>query len=115
MAAQTRLFNGVGLGNLFWTNMGQASGLGSDQTLIILALRVWLWFTGTAALLQYQLAVHQMYCRLEVGDKTLFQWQAWYTPAGGGVFGFDSVTPAMVNGVPSQEATMKLNCGLLAA
>jgi hypothetical protein len=105
---QTRLFNGVNLGSIQWTNMAAAGTMGSDNTFVVLALRVWLWFVGQNALIQYQLAVHQMYCALTAGDKSLFLWQAWYTPAGGGIFGFDSATPAMNNGVPQQSATLKL-------
>lgn len=108
LVQQTRLFNGTNLGQTQWTNMAAAGTMGSDNTYVILALRVWLWFVGVNALIQYQLAVHQLYCTLVAGDKNLFLWQSWYTPAGGGVWGFDSVTPAMVNGMPSQQATLKL-------
>jgi hypothetical protein len=31
---------------------------------------------------------------------------AWYTPAGGGVFGFDSTTPVFNNGWPSQDSIL---------
>lgn len=71
-------------------------------------MRVWLWFTGTSALLQYQLMVHQMFIQLVVGDKPQFDGQAFYFPAGGGIWGFDSATPAMVNGTPEQTAILKL-------
>jgi len=108
VANQTRLFNGTNLGQNFWTNMTAAGVFPSDNTYIVLAIRVWMWFINTAALTQYQLCAHQLYITLTVGDKPQFQSQAWYFPSGGGIFGFDSTTPAMVNGSPSQTAILKL-------
>jgi len=105
---QTRLFNGTNLGLTYWTNMAIASAFASDNTYIVLALRVWLWFTGNHALTMYQLAAHQMYVTLSIGDKPQFQSPCWYFPSGGGIFGFDSTTPAMVNGTPEQTAILKL-------
>jgi len=107
VAATTALFNGTGLGLEYWTNMDIAGSFASDNTYIILALRVWLFFTGTNAPLQYQLAVHQIYLQLNVGDKPQFASPAWMFPQGGGVHGFDSATPAMTNGVPTAEAILK--------
>ena len=108
VVAQTRLFNGTNLGQTMWTNMAAAGTMGSDNTYIILALRVWLWFRGNQALDMYSLSVHQLYLTLVAGDKNLFLWQAWYTPAGGGIWGFDSTQPIMNNGVPQQNSTLKL-------
>ncbi|MFH1645990.1 MAG: hypothetical protein ABIB11_06175 [Candidatus Omnitrophota bacterium] len=104
----TSLFNGTSLGLEYWTNMNIAGAFASDNTYIVLAIRVWLWFKGSSALCMYQLAAHQMYLQLTVGDKPQFNGQAWYFPSGGGIWGFDSTTPAMVNGLPSQEAILKL-------
>jgi hypothetical protein len=105
---ETQLFNGRNLGLEYWTNMNIAGAFASDNTYVVLALRVWLWFKGDSALLMYQLCVHQMYLQFIVGDKPQFAAQAWYFPSGGGIHGHDSTTPAMVNGLPSQQAILKL-------
>jgi hypothetical protein len=105
---ETQLFNGRNLGLEYWTNMNIAGAFASDNTYVVLALRVWLWFKGTNALTMYQLCVHQMYLQFIVGDKPQFAAQAWYFPSGGGIWGHDSSTPAMVNGLPSQQAILKL-------
>lgn len=106
--SQTRMFAGSNLGQLQWTNMPQAGSLSSDSTYVILALRVWTHFRGTSALDMYHLVPNQMYCTLKVGDKNYFQHPAWYTPAGGGTWGFDSTQPLVNNGTPEQTATMRL-------
>lgn len=104
----TRLFaSATNLGQQQWTNMLAAGQLPSDQSYIVLAMRVWLWFVGTNALLMYQLAVNQLYLNLVMGDKSQFAAPCWFFPAGGGIWGFDSATPAMNNGVPSAEAILK--------
>jgi hypothetical protein len=105
---ETQLFNGRNLGLEYWTNMNIAGSFASDNTYVVLALRVWLWFNGASALTMYQLCVHQMYLQFIVGDKPQFAAQAWYFPSGGGIWGFDSSTPSMVNGLPSQQAILKL-------
>lgn len=104
---ETQLFNGTNLGLEYWTNMKVAGVFASDETYVVLAIRVWIWYISTSALTMYQLTVHQMYLTLNVGDKPQFQGPAWLFPAGGGIWGFDSTTPAMVNGVPSAEAILK--------
>jgi hypothetical protein len=104
----TRLFaTGTNLGQTEWTNMLAAGQLPSDQSYIVLALRVWLWFKGTSALAVYQLCVNQIYLSLVMGDKSQFAAPCWFFPSGGGIFGYDSATPAMVNGVPSAESILK--------
>ncbi len=108
VAAQTRLFTGTNLGQLNWTNMPQAGSFSSDSTYVILAIRTWTHFRGTNALAMYHLVGNQMYLTLRIGEKVYFQCPAWYTPAGGGVWGFDSTTPLVNNGTPEQTATMKL-------
>ena len=105
---ETMLFNGTNLGLEYWTNMNIAGSFASDNTYVVLALRVWLWFKSTNALIMYQLSVHQMFLQLIVGDKPQFAAQAWYFPSGGGIWGHDSSTPAMVNGLPSQQSILKL-------
>lgn len=104
---ETQLFNGTNLGLEYWTNMKVAGVFASDETYVVLAIRVWIWYISTSALTMYQLTVHQMYLTLNVGDKPQFQGPAWLFPAGGGIWGFDSTTPAMVNGVPSAESILK--------
>ena len=107
VGTSVQLFNGTNLGLEYWTNMDVAGVFASDNTYIVLALRCWLWFTGASALLMYQLCVTQLYLQLNVGDKPQFSGPAWIFPAGGGIFGFDSATPAMVNGVPAVQSILK--------
>jgi hypothetical protein len=104
----TKLFSsGTNLSNTEWTNMATAGALPSDQTLVILAMRCWLWFRGTNAMAMYTLCAHQLYLTLFVGDKPQFLAPCWYFPQGGGIWGYDSSTPMMCNGVPTQEAILR--------
>lgn len=108
VAQTTRLFaSGTLLGQTQWTNMVAAGQLPSDQSYILLAMRCFLWFVGTNALLIYQLCVNQLYLSLVMGDKPQFVAPCWFMPQGGGIWGFDSTTPSMTNGVPSTEAILK--------
>lgn len=52
----------------------------------------------------------QLYWTLIVGEKPMFQGACWYFPAGGGTWGFDATATGSIfsNGVPSQEALLKL-------
>jgi hypothetical protein len=103
-----RLFaSGTNLGQPQWTNMVTAGQLPSDQSYIMLAMRVWLWFRGASALAMYSLAVNQLYLSLVMGDKPQITAPCWFFPAGGGIWGFDSSTPHMNNGVPSAESILK--------
>lgn len=104
----TRLFNGTNLGQAYWTNMNAAGVFPSDNTYIVLSIRCYLFFKGTSALLMYARVSQQLYLTLFVGDKPQFQAPAWYFPQGGGVWIYDSATPIGSNGVPSQEAILKL-------
>lgn len=105
--AATQLFNGTSLGLEQWTNMDIAGVFASDNSYIVLAMRCWLHFTGASALLQYQLCTSQLYLQLQVADKPQFSGPCWLFPAGGGIHGYDSSTPAMVNGMPTAEAILK--------
>lgn len=108
VTSPTRLFaTGNNLGDNSWTNMLTAGQLPSDQSYLMLAMRVWLWFVGTSALTMYQLAVNQLYLNLVMGDKPQFTAPCWYFPQGGGIWGFDSSTPTMTNGVPQTTAILK--------
>jgi len=111
---ETQLFNGRNLGLEYWTNMNIAGSFASDNTYVVLAMRVWLWFFDQGevqrtsnAMNMMQLAAHQMYLTLIVGDKPQFAAQAWYFPSGGGIWGSATET-AMVNGEPTQQAILKL-------
>jgi len=105
----TRLFGNANVGNLALTNLQVAGVLASDQTYVALALRVFLYFDGTDARALYQQVASQLYFTLNVGDKPQFTAPAWYAPAGGGIWGFDATGVGVyTNGVPSQEAILKL-------
>lgn len=107
VASTTQLFNGTNLGLEYWTNMDVAGVFASDNSYIVLAMRCWLHFVGASALTMYQLAVTQIYMSLVVADKPQFSGPCWAFPQGGGIFGFDSSTPSMCNGVPSAESILK--------
>jgi hypothetical protein len=103
----TRLFaTGRNLGQTEWTNMLAAGQLPSDQSYIVLSLRVHLWFLDASASDMYQLCTNQLYVSLVMGDKPQFASPGWFCPAGGGIHGFDSAAPTLTNGVPSSEAIL---------
>jgi hypothetical protein len=106
--AETMLFNGTNIGQLQWTNMNVAGMFASDNTYIVLAIRVYLWFRGTSAALMYSLCAHQLFINFTAGDKPQFQGPCWLFPQGGGIWGMDSSTPIACNGVPSAESILKL-------
>lgn len=95
-------------GNLALTNLQVAGQLASDQTYVILALRVWLYFDGTDARALYQQTASQLYFTLTLGDKPQFVAPCWYHPAGGGIYGLDATTAIFNHGYPSQQAILKL-------
>lgn len=104
----TQLFGNANVGNLGLTNLQTAGALASDQTMVILALRCYLYFDGTNARNLYQQVSSQLFWTFVVGQKPMFTAPCWYFPAGGGVCGFDS-TKAIYNlGEPTQESIMKL-------
>jgi hypothetical protein len=108
IGSSTRLFGNANVGNLALTNLQVAGQLASDQTYVILAMRCWLYFNGTARRANYLQVTSQLYWTMTVGDKPQFQAPCWYFPAGGGVWGFDSGTSIFNLGEPSQEAILKL-------
>lgn len=109
IGAETRLFSGgANQGNIAWTNMPGSGSFLSDSTYQILALRIWTHFSGAGAQSMYHWTAQQLFCTLRVGEKNYFQWQCFYTPAGGGTWGFDSTQPLSNNGTPDQQATMRL-------
>jgi hypothetical protein len=108
VVSRTRLFNGVNLGVQAWTNMVTAGQFPSDNTYIILAMRCFMHYQGTAAMSMYKQTANQLYLTLFVGDKPQFQAPAWFFPQGGGIWGYDSTTPFATNGLPTTEAILKL-------
>jgi hypothetical protein len=108
ITATTNLFGNSNVGNLSLTNLQVAGQLASDQTYVILALRAWLYFDGPNARANYLGVNSQLYWQLIVGEKPMFAAPCWYFPAGGGTWGFDSTAAVFANGVPSQEAILKL-------
>jgi hypothetical protein len=55
----------------------------------------------------YTLTATQLYLTFTVADKPQFSGPAWFFPQGGGIWGFDSTTPIMANGVPQTDAILK--------
>lgn len=108
ITSPTKLFGNANVGTLSMTNLNVAGQLASNQTFIILSLRCWLYFNGTNRRANYLRVASQMFVTLTLGDKPQFQAPAWYLPAGGGVWGFDSGTSTFNMGVPSQDAILKL-------
>ncbi|MEO6382477.1 MAG: hypothetical protein ABIO35_10885 [Nitrobacter sp.] len=104
----TNLFGNSNVGNLALTNLQVAGQLASDQTYVILALRAYLYFNGTNRRANYLRVNSQLYWTLIVGEKPMFQAPCWYFPAGGGTWGFDATTSVFNNGLPTQEAILKL-------
>lgn len=108
IATSTRLFGNANIGDLSKTNLQVAGQLASDQTYMILAIRCYLYFNGTNRRLFYLGTSSQLFWTLSVGDKPSFQAPTWYFPAGGGIYGFDSSTSVLSNGVPTHESILKL-------
>lgn len=108
IATSTNLFGNANVGDKSKTNLQVAGQFASDQTYIILALRVWLYFEGTDRRVLYIGTASQLFWTLNLGDKPQFSAPTWYFPAGGGIDGFDSGTSIFNNGVPSQESILKL-------
>lgn len=117
ITAETRLFNGTSLGQEAWTNMQVAGQFSSDSTYILLAMRCYMQFwggTGTSGSSSpkpselYALTAQQLYLTLITGEKPMITAPAWMFPQGGGIWGYDSVTPISANGVPQTDAILKL-------
>jgi hypothetical protein len=103
----TQLFNGTNLGLEYWTNMSIAGSFASDNSYIALCMRCFVWYVGTDAPRMYTLTATQLYLNFTVADKPQFSGPAWFFPQGGGIWGFDSTTPIMSNGVPQTDAILK--------
>lgn len=132
LANNQRLFT-QNAGQPQFTNMAQAGALPSDATYVIKSVRCSMYFQGlndaawsaaygtlptytqpvannTRAQDCYQLLAQGAYFTLTVGTKDMLIAPLWYIPAGGGINGFSSEADrhALTNGVPSQEAILKL-------
>lgn len=115
-----RLFNQAGQGSIAISNMEGAGAFPSDQTYRILAMRVWLYFRGTASttanftyindFVMYHHAISQLYWELQVAGKQAFLAPTPYLPLGGGLHGDvgADTTVYFNNGTPSQASLMKL-------
>jgi hypothetical protein len=114
LQALNLLFGNANVGNLALTNLQVAGQLAADQTYVILALRCWMMFQGTNRYNNYVNVINQLFFQLTLGDKPVFQAQAWYFPAGGGLYSGGPATTGggegslINNGYPSQGAIMKL-------
>ncbi len=107
MNQRTTLFGNTNVGTIANSNLDIAGALASDNTYVILALRTFMSFeTGT----MYDQSIRQLYFQFDVAEKPQIQGPAWYTPGGGGVFGYDTTASShhITNGVPSHEAILKL-------
>lgn len=108
LVSPTKLFGNANVGNLYMTNLATPGQLASNQTFVILSMRVYLYFNGTNRRVNYLRVASQLFWTLTLGEKPQFQAPTWYLPAGGGIWGTDSVTSIFSNGVPSQQAILKL-------
>lgn len=108
ISTRTQLFSNNNIGDFSKTNLAAAGQLVSDQTYIVLAMRCWLYFDGDNRRAAYLQTGSQLYFTLQLGEKPQFQAPAWYFPSGGGIWGADSGASVLNNGVPSQDAILKL-------
>ncbi len=106
---RSQLFGNANVGNLALTNLQVAGQLASDQTYVVLALRIWLFFDGTNRRALYLQVASQLYTTFQLGDKPQFTAPCWYHPAGGGIWGQAGDTNSFYNhGTPDQQAILKL-------
>lgn len=130
---QFQLFGSANIGQPDRTNLQVPGQLASDATYVCKAVRCLMYFqsladqvfntafgtlsaittsTGTNARAEdcYMMAAYGAYFTLAVGNKPMLNGPLWYIPAGGGIAGFttENSRHALQNGVPSQEAILKL-------
>jgi len=131
--AKNALFGNANVGQRQLTNLQIPGVLASDQTYVIKALRVQMYFqsvndsefaafgslpdlaasaTGTNSRAEdlYSLLAYSAFFELTVGDKPQFFAPLWYAPAGGGITGFttENSRHVITNGVPSHQSILKL-------
>ena len=90
------------------TNLSTPGQLASNQTFVVLSLRVWLYFLGTNRRANYLHTASQLFWTFTLGEKPQFQAPSWYLPSGGGIWGTDSQNSIFNNGMPTQQAILKL-------
>lgn len=124
VAQTTSLFGNANVGQPALTNLNAPGQLASDQTYVILAMRCQMYFEQEADLVPnaralYMGVANQLFFTLILGEKPQFACGAWYLPSGGGIWGasgaqstaglaLPAIDPIYNNGVPSQDAIMKL-------
>lgn len=133
IANSFQLFGSINNGQPQLTNMPTPSQFPSDNTVIVKCVRIALYFQSIAddeytqsfgsiaaitgsvadanrALDMYSMMAYGAYFTFVVGTKPMIQAPVWYAPQGGGVAGWSSVASRNIanNGVPSQEAILKL-------
>lgn len=113
-----QLFTGNRAGNVSITNMNTSSTLPGNQTYLLLAMRVWLYFRGCANVggtindwIMYHHAVMSLYWELNIDEKTYFVAPSWYLNAGGGLHGDmgTSTDVYFTNGLPGASEIMTLD------
>ena len=133
IANQFQLFGAANVGQPALTNLAIPGVLASDQTYVIKALRCVMYFqslndsefntpfgslpvtvnslgSNSRAEDLYMMCAYGAYFTLTVGTKPMLNGPLWYVPAGGGISGYttENSRHALQNGVPSQEAILKL-------
>lgn len=128
-----QLFGNANVGDRDLTNLAVAGQLASDQTFVVKAIRVAMYFqslndtefgaygdlsaistnatsTNSRAEDLYKLMAYGSYLKFTVGEKDQFFAPLWYFPAGGGISGGSNENSrhALSNGLPTQEAIMLL-------
>lgn len=122
---RTQLFQRSGA-DLAITNLPTGGQFTSDQTFVVLAVRVWTYFRwnlentvvdpvlGQDRVMRvhklYHQTENQIFWELTAGDKPQLTTFTAYTPFAGGLDGFfnDSRLPRANNGVPTSSALMRL-------
>jgi len=131
VSARTQLFTRTGADTAI-TNLVQGGQFPSDQTFVVLAVRVWTYFrfNGERVVNQAQLwanpdivtdrtmrvwklyhqAESQLFWEFTAGDKPQLVTFTAYTPFAGGLDGYfaDTRLPRANNGVPTSDALMRL-------
>jgi len=126
LTARTQLFVRQGADQSI-SNLSTGGFFPSDQTFVVLAVRVWTYFRfnleGIANVTPaqvsdrvmrvhklYHQAENQLFWELSAGDKPQLVTFTAYTPFAGGLDGFfaDSRLPRANNGVPTSAALMRL-------
>lgn len=131
--AQSSLFGNANVGQAQLTNLQTPGVFAADQTYMIKALRVAMYFqsladddfgafsslpalntnvTGDNSRAEdlYSLLGYGAYFSLTVGDKPQFFAPLWYAPAGGGINGFttENSRHVITNGIPAHTSILRL-------